>query len=134
MCLVGTVVRGLSFVEPIRVSGPCSSAFCIDDHCYCACSGTSVNIDGYMQGAGEHGGDAGFLGHVAGWVMAVYTPLGLDWWLRFLGCTGGYLWFLRVVIGATRTPMYCVPVYIAYMRCFAGQLVFVAVCLCRSRV
>ena len=50
MCLVATVVRGLSFVEPARGSGPCSSTFCIDDHCCCACSGTSVNIDGYVQG------------------------------------------------------------------------------------
>ena len=105
MCLVGTVVRGLSFVEPTQRSGPCSSAFCIDDHCCCACGGTSVSIDGYMQGAGGPGGDAGFLGHVAGWAVAVYTPLCLDWWLRFLSCTGGDLWFLRVVIGATRTPI-----------------------------
>ena len=105
VCLVGAMVRGLGFVEPTRGPGPCSSAFCIDYHCCCACSGTLVGIDGYMQGAGEHGGDAGFLGRVAGWVMAVYTPLGLGWWLRFLGCTGGYLWFLMVVIGATRMPI-----------------------------
>ena len=105
MCLVGAVVRGLSFVEPTRRCGPCSSAFCFDDHCCCACGGTSVGIDGYMQGAGDSGGDAGFLGLVAGSAMAVYTPLGLDWWLRFLSCTGGDLWFLRVVVGATRTPI-----------------------------
>ena len=46
-------------------SGPCSSIFSIDNYYYCSCSRTSININKYMQKAGEPENDAGFLKHIA---------------------------------------------------------------------
>ena len=44
-------------------SGPCSSTFCIDNYYCCACSKTSININKYVQKAGEPENYAGFLKH-----------------------------------------------------------------------
>ena len=65
MCLVGTVVWGLSFVEPTPGVMALFQRICIDNYC-CVYGGTSISIDRYVQGTGELGGDAGFLRNVAG--------------------------------------------------------------------